>query len=267
MKTSPGFVAFLAVAAIFSAALAPCLAGGYCGPVCAPAVRSYASPPYAAPVYATHAYSAPVYVPPAPQVQVVIQPIGIPISYQVPVAKQGLAAYTYSSASGPYTPLDPALFLQQSAKMVEQAQALAGNGVADFQATGLQIRETDAALEKIRAAAEAIQRVGSVESRLQNVFSAQSTASGKANPAASQAGKFSDVDQVLQAKCVSCHPGYSSWEKLDSDNTRLLILERITSAEPAKRMPLAPDKKSPGVPLLLGEKLLFMSKVSASPGQ
>ena len=231
-------------------------AGGYCGVPFAACRPAYVAPVHVAPAYVA---PAPVYAP--PQIQVIVQPIGIPVrlDYGVPASKVG---FTYSAASAAYQPFDPALFLQQSAKLVENAQTLSGNGLADFQASGLQIRETDAAIEKIRQAGEAIQRVASQEARLQQInSSASGSRAVQVAGTVSQNQNFQNVDQVLQAKCASCHPGFTSWEKLGTDDVRLKVLDRVSSADPNKRMPLAPDKQSPGVPLSLTEKLLFMQQV------
>lgn len=265
----------------------PCKTG-YCKPVYA---QSYAPVYHAPPV---------VPVPPPVQVQEVhhnhvynnVIPIGIPVPVQsyAPIAAQGKSLYTYSAASGPYPYFDPALYQQQAGKTLEEALALAKSSNADFHAAATTMRENDAAIERLRVAGEVLSRIQETPANLGttlretensgfssvsrsqfsgNQVSGNQVSGNQQTPAeepisgysqASSGKAYPAIDRLLSSKCATCHDKYrAGWAKL-SVKERGNVFLRINHPEPAKRMPLAPDKTSPGKPLTDREKLLFLQQ-------
>ena len=253
-------LAFLAIAMmIHGPALAanPYCSTGYCAP------KIYHTPTYAAPVVKNYITPPPVYVP-APQVSVVVVPVGIPVQYQQPLAKLN---YTYSAAQGTYPYLDPAFYLQQSGKLAELSSANNLEANQLFHEAASQIKENDAAIARFALVERAFSRALE-DSRLttSTQYYGQKTSSLGSNgvgvPPVPQAGQvFNSIDAILSNKCVQCHPGYSKWDEMDNETQRS-IRKRVMSHNPAVRMPqgagASKGQPIPGTPLVDAELDLFI---------
>lgn len=181
-----------------------------------------------------------------------------------PHAEQGSTVYGYSQISQPYGNIDVAALYQQSSRLTQNAQTLAGQAHSDFTAA---VREQGAA---VRDVAE-IQAIGQTAAAIvQSLKSDPATFSREFQFSVTQgndgqvqvqpmAGAAVDPVKLLQDRCVSCHSGkepkggvdLTLWPNFSRDQRRA-VFDAVTHADPAKRMPLGPGGQA-GAPLELPE--------------
>lgn len=195
--------------------------------------------------------------------------IPVPVAYQQPIAQQGTTTYGYTTAPAQVL-ADPLHYLklyQQSASLAAGAQALASDATAGHislvQEVGSQQARVAEIIAQGNAAAQALSAAkpagGPAQLRTQTLaFSLKQGAdgawaleSGSGKPAAQAAPPApGQVDSVglgaalTAAGCVACHSGPEAKGKLNLASLADLtlpqataIVERITTCDPAKRMP------------------------------
>lgn len=185
-----------------------------------------------------------------PHIKVINNVVGVPVPvpYQHLVAKQGATVFGYSNVVGNYADVDLALLFDKAERLASQAQSLSQTATTEYSTLVSSYAGNRANSADIQAAAQAIALVLSQRQQAGATFQAT---------VATQVA--SDWQGVLATRCASCHDKYDGSREL-SDGEWDAVFERITHAEPKKRMPLAADKASAGDPLTVGElKLLFQA--------
>lgn len=226
-----------------------CVAALFCGEAIAggPCYTGVCRQTYSAPVYHAPAYHAPaVYH--APVVEKVVHPptavtiVLQQVAYDKPLALQGSSVYGYTKVADVFVPIDSALYLDKSERLVTQALEVARQGRTGFD---------DAVRDQIQAQKEIAQSLAVGQVAREIVESISKAERQRAALAAGNAGVLSVTAEpttatgVLQARCVSCHQSYNDWGKLDRDD-QLKLIGRVITAESGKRMPKAADKQSVG---------------------
>lgn len=174
---------------------------------------------------------------------------------------------TYSTFASAYT-ADPSAFMNQAFRLVTQAQELAGQGQTDFQDNVRALGEQNAEVAKITAAGQvataAIAAASSKPSSVQRefTFKAQVSPDGTVNVAPEQNATVRvqgglTAESVIAQKCANCHSGEDPDGGLDltkpvDAGVLSRVLARVTTADPAKRMPKGHDGK-PGEALKIDE--------------
>lgn len=183
-----------------------------------------------------------------PQVKVINNLIGVPVPvhYDHLIARQGKTVFGYSNVVGNYADVDLALLFDKAERLASQAQSLSSSATSEYAQLVQTYSNSRANSADIQAAAQAIALVLSQRQQDQATFQT-----------IGQAQSASDWQGVLASRCAQCHDKYNGNAAL-SDEDWDRILDRVSHAEPSKRMPLASDKASPGEPLSVTElKLLF----------
>ena len=146
-----------------------------------------------------------------------------------------------------------------------QAQAIIASGISSVKNTEAQARLAEALQPRtttvLAAGAQLQQQYSVTRGNGQTVVTPD-----PANPEPQVGDNLTQIQTLFANKCIACHNPNKKNGGLDLSDIRQLnekqcdkILERVTSCDPAKRMPLREDGGE-GVPLLFSEvKLLFKS--------
>jgi cytochrome c553 len=186
--------------------------------------------------------------------------IPVPVQYTQPIAAQGTTVYGYSNVAEAYGQVDMGLLYNQAARLTDQAQQLAGQAATDFhslvQAEGQNRADVAKIIAQGQAAREALSAAkGDPSAPIQNNYNFRSETKESVRedpdfdlgkPSLKQKSRSLDVSGVLQARCVSCHGNTKTSAGLNflkpiTDEQQEAVLERITTADTARRMP--PNKK------------------------
>jgi mono/diheme cytochrome c family protein len=234
------------------------------------------APTYVAPAYVAPAYVAPVVKENKTTVINNLIGIPVPVQYTQPITGQGTTVYGYSSVAEAYGNVDLGLLYNQAARLTDQAQQLAGQAATDFQtlvqAEGQNRAEVAKIIAQGQAAREALLATRGSPSGFtqQSQFRAftfkvtqdssgamkvEQVPAGTTMPAANtspdfnltgnapQALKAGNISEIIKNKCVSCHGSDKASGGLNflqpiTDAQQAAVLERITTTDAVKRMPL-----------------------------
>lgn len=194
-------------------------------------------------------------------VKVVQQLIAVPfpVPYTYPVAAQGQTIYGYSTYGGQASKqLDLAVLLDRAERLASRSQDLSGQATSDFFRIVESERSDRADAAALRDAAVALRELVTASRRTDTATRELSGGSG--STATAQA---STADAVLQSRCASCHDAFRESTALTAEQWAIVI-DRVTHADPADRMPLASDRQSPGEPLTAAEKMLLLEAWKAA---
>lgn len=194
-----------------------------------------------------------------------------------------LYGYSYNTIKDVYGDSNLNALFQQSSRLAENAQTLGGQATQGFQETIAKEGDNRARIAEILAQAQAAkvaldaakpQASSHVEEKssltVQQQQQQQEQGSGQGGgPVAGAAGMNPNWVTLAGNKCASCHSAkaqggvrggfdIAQYPQMSPDK-KLKVWARLTTSDPAKRMPLAADGKSPGVPLTADEIKLFVA--------
>lgn len=200
------------------------------------------------------------------------------ISGQATYAPQGSTVYGYSNFTSRYGQVDLGALYNQAERLTTQAQTLAGQAATDFSALVQQEGANQAEVASIMAQGQAAERAllaargQPVQSQLSTFqFEARVSSDGKVEMRPLEADSSHalgnqaavTLDSVIETRCIACHSGEqpkggldlsarTAWQGDGRTEKIAGILARITTPDPAKRMPLSADGHE-GEPLTVEE--------------
>lgn len=208
---------------------------------------------------------------------------------EVTYTPQGPTVYGYNAYTSKFAQTDTDALYARAARLVENAQKLAGQANLDHSALVHAAGEQQARVAEIIVKGQAVERafrsMDGVPEQPQwrsMRFDISSDGQLRVEPQQGEAGSLhttaeapedgltaSARDALLVARCVDCHgpgktsggldlspEGVAAWEPGERVSILTAIKERVTHPDPAKRMPLGPDGGE-GTPLPLDEKQLL----------
>lgn len=175
-----------------------------------------------------------------------------------PPAVSGSTYYGYTPQA--YSFLDPALFVNAASRYLETAQYASSQGFSQFNQSAALVLQHQAGVAEVQARTallqEAARLVASTAPGSSTVFQLRATrdgggrltvegvSDGTAPPLTAPGPIASNPAEIIRAKCVSCHGAGKQEGGLRLDDLAGLdrsfevkILDRITTLDPAKRMP------------------------------
>lgn len=167
-----------------------------------------------------------------------------------PPTATGATGFAYVPAQMSF--LDPALFLNSASRYLETAQGAAQKGFSEFHQSAALVLEGQRSVAEVQARAALLAEAakllantapsGSVPLPLRASRDAESRLRIETGPLPQAA---IDVRTIIANKCVRCHGAakaegglnLANFDVLDRASERAKILDRITTADPVRRMP------------------------------
>jgi mono/diheme cytochrome c family protein len=176
--------------------------------------------------------------------------------------------YTYNSIKDIYNDQDPSILYQQAARLTERAQDLGDKAHSRFSDLLSKEGQNRARVAEIlaqgQAASAALQAARAAPQRQEQT---QITVQGTTpTPPSANAGANANFNNLLTARCASCHSGPNakggfqaqSYTSMSLEEKAKRVWSRLLSDDPKKRMPQGKDGQ-PAQPLSAEELFQFFT--------